>query len=231
MTGKIKTYKGNKETPFEASFRQYDRIIGMQNMENRTWRIIAVLSMLAFFISLALLLYAIKLPKTIPMVITVSEYGEAKYVGNVSKISYSNIKVPDIAIQYQMKRFITNMNTITGDAQVMKQNIKDCYNMLVNQGVSKFGNLLKNDNPFDKFGQVRKNVLVEAILQLSNQSYQIDYIVSTVNYSGVVTERIRYRAVLTILLLEPPENKKIENPLGIYISDFDITKVNSIENS
>ena len=221
-------YKEEPPKELNPQFKEYDRIIGLQNKENRTWRIIAVASLSFLFLSLLLLLYAIKLPKTIPMVITVSEYGEAKYVGNVSKLSYSNMKVPDIAIQYQIKRFVTNMNTITSDAQVMRQNIRDCYNMLSGDAGLKLSNILKNDNPFDKFGDIKQSILLESILQLSPQSYQVDYIQSKITMTGVVTDRTRYRGIISIALLEPPENKKIENPLGIYISDFDFTKVNTL---
>lgn len=221
-------YKEEPPKELNPQFKEYDRIIGLQNKENKTWRIIAVASLSFLFLSLLLLLYAIKLPKTIPMVITVSEYGEAKYVGNVSKMSYSNMKVPDIAIQYQIKRFVTNMNTITSDAQVMKQNIRDCYNMLSGDAGLKLSNILKNDNPFDKFGDIKQSILLESILQLSPQSYQVDYIQSKITMTGVVTDRTRYRGIISIALLEPPENKKIENPLGIYISDFDFTKVNTL---
>ena len=76
-------YKEEPPKELNPQFKEYDRIIGLQNKENKTWRIIAVASLSFLFLSLLLLLYAIKLPKTIPMVITVSEYGEAKYVGNV----------------------------------------------------------------------------------------------------------------------------------------------------
>ena len=221
-------YKEEPPKELNPQFKEYDRIIGLQNKENKTWRIIAVSSLSFLFLSLLLLLYAIKLPKTIPMVITVSEYGEAKYVGNVSKMSYSNINVPDIAIQYQIKRFVTNMNTITSDAQVMKQNIRDCYNMLSGDAGLKLSNILKNDNPFDKFGDIKQSILLESILQLSPQSYQVDYIQSKITMTGVVTDRTRYRGIISIALLEPPEDKKIENPLGIYISDFDFTKVNTL---
>ena len=70
--------------------------------------------------------------------------------------------------------------------------------------------------------------MLESILQLSPQSYQVDYIQSKITMTGVVTDRTRYRGIISIALLEPPEDKKIENPLGIYISDFDFTKVNTL---
>lgn len=35
---------GNNSTPFNSMLKEYDRIIGMQNKENRTWRVIAIVS-------------------------------------------------------------------------------------------------------------------------------------------------------------------------------------------
>ncbi len=228
MASKFYLPKGTNDSPFNSMLKEYDRIIGMQNKENATWRIIAIASITAFFLSLGIMIYAINLPKTVPMVITVSDWGEAKYVGNISKFSYSNIVVPDIAIQHQIKKFITNMNTITSDAGVMKQNITDCYNMLDTRAQAKLSNILRNNNPFEKFGNIKQSILIESILQLTPKSYQVDYIQSKLNLIGVIQDQVRYRAILSVELLEPPENKKIENPLGIYITDFDFTKINSL---
>ncbi len=217
--------KGKNDTPFNDGVKEYDRIIGMQNKENKTWRLIAIISMLIVFAFLGILIYAINLPKTVPMVITVSDWGEAKYVGNISKFSYNNIEVPDVAIQYQIKKFITNMNTITSDADVMKQNIRDCYNMLDDQAQAKLSNILRTNNPFEKFGNIKQSILIESILQLTSKSYQVEYIQSKMSMTGIITAETRYRAIISITLLEPPEDKKIENPLGIYITDFDFTKI------
>lgn len=229
MSVKIFTGAGSNSTPFNSMLSEYDRIIGMQNKENRTWRIIAVVSLSAFFISLGLLLYAIKLPKTVPMVITVSDFGEAKYVGEVSKLSYNNINVPEVAIQYQIRKFIINMRTINSDATVMKQNIENLYTMLTTETAQKLSNQLRTENPFSDFGKFKRSVLIESILALSDKAYQVDFIETRLTQTGTVLDKVRYRAIISTQLLEPPDNMKIENPLGIFISAFDISKVNEIE--
>lgn len=229
MSVKIFTGAGTNSTPFNSMLSEYDRIIGMQNKENRTWRIIAVVSLSAFFISLGLLLYAIKLPKTVPMVITVSDFGEAKYVGEVSRLSYNNINVPEIAIQYQIRKFVINMRTINSDATVMKQNINNLYTMLTTTAAQKLSNMLREENPFSDFGKFKRAVVIESLLKLSNEAYQVDFIETRMTKIGGVLEKTRYRAIISTQLLEPSDSAKMENPLGIFISAFDISKVNEIE--
>ena len=53
-------YKEEPPKELNPQFKEYDRIIGLQNKENKTWRIIAVASLSFLFLSLLLLLYAIK---------------------------------------------------------------------------------------------------------------------------------------------------------------------------
>lgn len=229
MSVKIFTGAGTNSTPFNSMLNEYDRIIGMQNKENKVWRVIAIASMIAFFLSLGLMFYAIKLPKTVPMVITVSDFGEAKYVGEISKLSYDNIKVPEIAVQYQIRKFITNMRTINSDADVMTQNVKNLYTMLTMTSSQKLSNFLRKENPFNDFGKFKRSVLIESLLKLSENAYQVDFIETKLTPTGGVLDKVRYRAIISIQLLEPPEKNKIENPLGIFISAFDISKINEID--
>lgn len=229
MSVKFYAGAGTNSTPFNSMLKEYDRIIGMQNKENRTWRIIAIISICSFFISLALMLYAIKLPKTVPMVITVSDFGEAKYVGEVSKLSYDNIKVPELAIQYQIRKFIINMRTINSDADVMKQNVRHLYTMLTTQSSQKLNNILREESPFKDFGRFKRSVLIESLLKLSNDAYQVDFIETRTNTTGMIIDKNRFRAIISTQLLEPSESMKKENPLGIFISAFDISKVNEIK--
>ena len=69
---------------------------------------------------------AINQPKTVPLVVTVSDWGEAKYVGNVSRNNWQGIKVPEIAIEYQLRKFVTNFYAISSDPQVLKNNLNEC---------------------------------------------------------------------------------------------------------
>jgi type IV secretion system protein VirB5 len=219
---------GDTKTPFNP-LTEYDRIIGEQCRENKTWRRIALISMAAFFAALGILVYAIRLPKTVPLVITVSEWGEAKYVGNVSQYSYAGIKVPDVAVLYQIRRFVSNLYSIPADAAVLRQNLTDCYSCLTGDSAQKLSNRLRSENPFDSFGSITARVEIESILRLSGQSYQADFMLTTSRPNDTQTKRTRMRGTLTIELKEPPQEDQISNPLGIYIVAFDFTQIGEIQ--
>ena len=215
------------ETPFNP-LKEFDRLIGEQCKEAKNWRKIALVSMSAFFFSLIICLYAVNLPKTVPLVVTVSDWGEAKYVGNISKYSYQGINVPDIAIQYQLRKFITNYLSIPADSNVLKTNLKDCYSALTSNSASKLSKLLRENSPFNYFGEQIHTVSVESVLALSQNSYQIDFILKKVRNNGGLIEEKRMRSLCTTSLLEPSKEDQILNPLGIYITNFDVTEISNI---
>ena len=240
MGSKFYLPKGFNTTPFnrrtnkngvEVGLRHYDELIGVENEHNIAWRFVALCSMFAFFLSIGVNFYAISRPATVPLVVTVSETGEAKYVGDISHLSYGNIKVPEIAIRRQLEDFITYTGTLSTDGQVIKANIAHCYAMLSETAAAKYSLLLRENNPFALFGKAKKSILLESTLKLSNQSYQIDYIQNTTTLAGQISARIRYRAVISMACMEPPKGKEKQNPLGIYITDFDITEVNVLQSS
>jgi type IV secretion system protein VirB5 len=212
----------NEPTPFDA-LTEYDRIVGEQCRENKTWRRIALASMSAFFICIGVLIYAINLPKTVPLVVLVSEWGEARYVGDVSKLSYHGTKIPEIAIHYQLRKFLINMYTIPQDAEVLRSNLKDCYTALTTASSVKLSSILKQANPFDNFGSVNRTVNIETILALSANSYQIDFVVTSSRPDNSRITKERMRGVFTTALLEPAAEDQILNPLGIYITNFDVS--------
>jgi type IV secretion system protein VirB5 len=215
---------GNNATPFNP-LTEYDRIIGEQCRENKTWRRIAVISAAAYFVSLAIVVYAISRPATVQLVITVSDWGEAKYLGNIARYSYAGITVPDVAIQYQLRRFVTNMYTIPADAAVLRANIEDCYACLTGASAQKLSARLREKNPFEDIGIHTVRVEIESILEITEKSYQVDFIITNSRPNETQVRRERMRGTLTVELLEPDQDDLILNSLGIYIVAFDFTKI------
>ncbi|GHU85915.1 conjugal transfer protein TrbF [Spirochaetia bacterium] len=214
-------------TPFNP-LSEYDRIIGEQCRENKTWRRIALVSMTAFFLSLGIVFYALTRPATVPLVITVSDWGEAKYVGDVSHYSYAGIKVPEAAIQYQLRRFVTNVYSIPIDPAVLKTNIEECYASLTGSSAQKLSGRLREKNPFDSVGLTTVRVEIESVLGLAGKSYQVDFITTTSRPNETQMRRERMRGTLTVEMLTPDRDDLVLNPLGIYIAAFDFTKIGDL---
>lgn len=214
-------FEKSKNDPLEI----YEELVNKDRRTQNRFKIMAYISLTGFLLSIGALIYALNMPRTVPVLITMSDWGEAKYVGEINRMSYQGIKVPEIAIEYQLRKFVNNFYSIPGDPDILKQNLIDCYSCLTSETADKLSSMLKEDNPLKNYGSVRKTVEIESILNLSKNSYQVDFIVKTTNPRNQNIVSTRMRGVLTVALLEPDSEDKLLNPLGIYISSYDFKEI------
>jgi len=72
-------------------------------------------------------------------------------------------------------------------------------------------------------------VQINSVLQQTESTWQVDWLESTWNRNGtVVSGDVRMRALLTVEQIPPSpettEQQMRDNPLGIYVSDFNWSK-------
>ena len=211
----------SKKQPLEI----YEKIEKDRKKAEEKWKIFAYITIAGFIFSLGVMAYAVNLPKTVPVLVSISDFGEPKYIGEVNRINYSGIKVPEIAIEYQIRKFVTNKYTIPGDSEVLRNNLKDCYSCLTRDTSSKLSSELKERNPLQDIKYFRKKVEIESVLKTSKNSYQVDFRITQSAPNDMNKEISRMRGIVTITLLEPHDDDKILNPLGIYISSYDFTEL------
>ncbi len=215
--------KGNASTPFNPQLQHFDMICGQVMKENRILKYVVIISCLAFFVSIGITFYAVSLPESVPVLITMNDFGETKYIGAVSRKNYQNFNVPEVAVQYQVKEFISLYNTLSTDKTVMKKAINKTYHLLTSTTASKYSSLVKETKPFEDFGERTREVFFQTEpLQLSRDTYQVDYTVTTRSLQGHVSDETNYRALITIKVLQPSDEDIRDNPLGIYITSFDM---------
>ena len=222
------TLEKENETPFDRTLSRYDTIIGEQCRENRTWRLIAVISMAAFFVSLFVMIWTVlkdtQEKRYVPMLIALSDVGEATYFGEVNRMNYSSLEIPENAVEFQIKDFVEKAYTIPKDSHVLRNNLTKCYSALTSQSGNKFTIEMQKENPLEKFGTCLRSVQIESIIKVSKNSYQVDYFLreTTMDSSQTLSNK-KIRTVFTIELTEPAEEDRQKNPLGIYIADFGST--------
>ncbi len=215
------TFEKSKNTPLMI-YEQIER--DKRKSENR-FKIFAYISIVGFALSLIVMVWAINLPKTVPVLVSVNDFGEAKYIGEINRINYSGIKVPEVAIEYQIRKFVTNKFTIPGDAEVLRNNLKECYSCLTRDTSSKLSAELKEHNPLKDVKDIRKKVDIESVLKTTKNTYQVDFTITQSSPNDMNKVTVRMRGLLTMVLLEPHEEDKILNPLGIYFNAYDFTEI------
>lgn len=194
--------------------------------ENRILKYVVIVATLSFFLSIGICIFAVNQPDSIPVLVTMNDFGETEYIGPVSKKNYQNFNVPEVAIQAQVKEFINLVNTLSTDKTVMKNAVNKTYHLLTSVTASKYSTLVKEDNPFKDFGNRTKEVLFQTEpLKVSSDTYQVDYQIITRQLSGQIMTNETFRAVITIKMLQPADEDIKDNPLGIYITAFDMKPI------
>jgi type IV secretion system protein VirB5 len=217
-----------KPLPLSNPFREgqdkaYADILKDKMDEMRWWRGVVGTGVLVLFaVFLACFLYAVGQQKTIPVLVNVMPNGETQYLGEVRQQGAA--QAPEAAIQYQARRFITNLRSVSTDPQVLYNNIDDCYAMITSSYEPEMTRFLRGASPFDLVGKVRRSVEIESVLRVTASSYQIDWIESTVD-SGANRNSVRMRALVTIKLLPVTDETIRKNPLGIYIDNCEMTSL------
>lgn len=226
--------QGEPVTPFNSErnsvnglqLAHFDFICGQVMRENRILRYVVIVSCLAFFVSIGITLYAVSLPESIPVLVTMNDFGETQYIGAVSRRNYQNYPVPEVAVHYQVKKFVNLCYTLSTDKAVMKKSLSNTYHLLTSTTASKYSARLKEENPFADFGAKTREVFFQTEpLQLSKDTYQIDFQVTTRLLSGNVSENQTIRAVVSVKVLQPSDEDIKDNPLGIYITAFDFKEI------
>ncbi len=211
----------SKTTPLEI----YEQMEKERKKSENKWKFFAYISIGGFVLSLIVMVWAINLPKSVPVLVSLSDFGEAKYVGEVNRINYSGIKIPEIAIEYQIRKFVINKYTIPGDAEVLRNNLIDCYSCLTRDTSSKLSTELKEHNPIKDVQNIRRKVEIESVLKTSKNSYQVDFTITQTSPNEGSKVVIRMRGIVTVVLLEPADDDKVLNPLGIYFNAYDFTEI------
>ena len=195
-----------------------DTIQGIQAKNARMWQIIALVSLLSFFISLGICFYAVKLPKTVPVIVTVNSEGKAEYHGEVDKNQYGKESIPEIAKIYQIKRFIELMNRWVIDRDAQKNYITESQKLVQGGAIDQLDSFYIQNNPWDDFGSRIQSTVIDEPLKQSEFVYITYYTRTTKTVSGYTIREERFAVLITIQYYQPTP----ENPLGIYITNFDI---------
>jgi type IV secretion system protein VirB5 len=208
--------------PFQkGQDRAYADILQDKFKEAQTWRRLFFVNIGLFAIALILYFSSISQQQIVPVLVNVMPSGESQYLGEVRQ---GNVQIPEAAIHFEIRKFVTYMRTVSTDYQVVYNNIDDCFHMATSSFSQILRTIILNDSPFELVGKVRRTIDVESVLNITERSYQINWAETTIDVNAS-QRRARYRAVVTVRLINPTDNTIKRNPLGIYIENFEMTEL------
>lgn len=214
--------ENDPETRFNAidkkALTMFDTIQGTAAKNARMWQIIALVCLGLIFVNIPIEIHALNLPKTVPVIVTVNNEGKAEYVGKVDKSMYGKNSIPEIGKIYQIKQLITLMNSWVIDRDAQRNYVTQSQKLVQAGAVDQLDSFYRENNPYDDFGTRIQSVVIEEPLKQSDAVYIVYYTRTTKTVSGYTIREERFAMLVTIEYYQPTT----DNPLGIYITNFDI---------
>jgi type IV secretion system protein VirB5 len=226
----FKNASGPVETRFNRVINQYDQYINKVIKQNRTWQLVGLCSVIMLLGTIIGWFRVLSIQKEIPIVIEVNELGRSKYVGDISGKSYLHgYTVKDYMVESVLRDFIAYTREIYVDQEIMSKNYRQAAAWCSNELKLKLRDELMAEDPFAMIGRIKRIVSIESGIKTTNATWQYDWFDVTNDIYGKEISRLRYRGMFTVAIKEPKtENERFNNPLGIYIIDYNISKINEV---
>lgn len=223
----------SEDNPLFNAKNAYNARISELFNKYRFLQLLTVISLLAAVISISGIIYIGSQSKFVPYVVEVNKLGETVVVGELRAGTIKDQRI----IRAKVASFIKTLRTVSLDPALQRNFIFETYHSLQrgDPAINKANVFYKDKatNPFELGKQINREVEIISLLEMTSNTYQLDWKEKTFDKSGVLLYIKGYRALVTVYLI-PTAVESVEdlikNPLGIYIKDYSISELNSSEN-
>jgi type IV secretory pathway TrbF-like protein len=216
---------GDVETRYRKARQEWDRRMGSAVVQARNWRLATLFSLGLVLVSLIGTIYLGAQPKAVPHIVQVDRIGAATYLGPIGQ-SARDYRPSDASLKYHLRRFITATRSISSDQAIMKRNWIEAYALITQNAANHLSTYAQQTDPFKRREQERITVDVSAIVQLSADSWQADWIEKTWDKAGNEADGGIWRGTFRVVVRTPEnEDQLASNPIGLFIDEFHWSKV------
>ena len=225
----IFTPQGEAESRFNKVVNQYDAYYNKLNRDVRTWQLVGIISLIMIILTVIGWFHALSMKTHSLMVVVVNELGRARYLGVVGGGYYSKYEIKDYMIESVLREFLEVTRDIPVDQDLLYRGYDKAVGWLSPNMVTKFRDQVIADDPFQKLGQYKRKTILESVIKITQNTWQMDWYESETTVSGRELARHRYRGILTVVVQEPQsEDERYRNPLGIFIVDYNISEIKEV---
>jgi len=216
--------KSQERNPYLDGRREWNERYGSYIKQVKIWKTIAFISLLIALITVIGLIYIGSQNRLVPYVVEVDKLGNAQSINYAKQSNLSNQQV----IKYSLSEFIQNFRTLYGDAKTQKAITLKIYRYLSasHAAYNTINEYFRTNSPFERLQTERVRVQIESIVPISQDTYQVDWKEVVSDPRGLELRTDHFKASITILLAPPAsEQEIIKNPIGLYIKEFNFSKV------
>jgi type IV secretion system protein VirB5 len=178
--------------------------------------LISVISMESYYI-----ITSISKPKFVPYIVEINE-SEVKFAGFVQNRA---LNAGDAEIIFYLKRFITNLFTITSDPVLLKDRLADVYNFTAPGAQIQVTEHIIENGPIEKSAAgVRIDIRFSIFEKLSEKTWRCEWMEET-RVKGILQSQIVKSGTFTYSQEYPQTELQAEtNPSGIFITEYFVSE-------
>jgi type IV secretion system protein VirB5 len=204
-------------TPYQRAGQLWDERIGSSRVQARNWRLMAF-GCLTLSIGLAAgLIWQSARSRVTPFVVEVDKFGEVQAVAS----AVQNYQPTDAQIAWFLAHFISDVRSLPTDPVLVRKNWLEAYEFVTNHGAVFLNGYAASNDPFKAIGDRSVSVEVTSVVRASQNSFQVKWTEQTYRQDSLVSTE-NWTAILTIAI-KPPSTADVlrENPLGLYVDGID----------
>lgn len=195
----------------------------------RLWQTVGLMGLLIGVGSVGGMVYIGSQSKFIPLVF------QQDKLGNMVSVLHAD-KMPEAKSEdyrHAASDFIEQLRMVTVDASLQRKAIFQVYAYLLSDDpaakkTNEFLNASESVNPFNRAQHEMVSVEIESVLQLSGDSWQVEWLETTRTRDGSLKNApVHMRAIVNVYqgdLASKSDAELLRNPHGIFVRDFNWSK-------
>lgn len=200
-------------TPYQRAGQLWDERIGSARVQARNWRLMAFGSLTLTAGLAAGLLWQSAQSRVAPFVVEVDKLGEVQAVAP----AIQNYQPTDAQIAWFLARFITDVRSLPIDPVLVRNDWLEAYDFVTDHGAAFLNGYADANDPFKAIGDTSVSVEVTSVVRASDSSFQVKWTEQTYRQDSLVSTQ-NWTAILTVTI-KPPQTADVlrKNPLGLYV--------------
>ena len=205
------------ENPYLNARREWDERYGSLITRERQWRIMALVSAIAALFAIGGLVVLSTRSRIVPFVVAMDSLGRPMAMGPAEQTSSADDRVKRAALY----TWIQDIRLVTTDGTAQRKSIDRVYAFVASgsQAQAFVSEFYRGDPPQNRAQTGTVTADVQSILPTSDRTFEVEWIETTRDSFGAITQRSRWKSALTIAINSPTDESSARvNPLGIYVA-------------
>ncbi len=216
-------FKGEQQVlPYDLAKKAWDDRLGSAAVQARRWQQIAFITSLITLTAVFGAIWLGSLPKSVPYIVSIDDQRKAVDVFRVSRTT-----IKDADVQYFLGMFYTWIRSVSVDPAVIQQNYSRAHNFLARAAEPIFANHYNAFQPFERAKSETRVVDVTTTVPVTANTWQVRWTESVYNLNGEQIAEEKWVAMVTVQRGVPRPDEIMTNPLGVYISNWNMQPDNS----